>query len=100
MLRGSFWMLPSLGLPVLLGLALPQVGFAPGIVYAVVNTLCFWVFIDGRRSTDRLARWSRGAACLALPLGFVLIFLSEGESPKDSIDPKDQAASLSVKPWM
>jgi len=79
---------------------MPQVSLTVAAVYAVLNTAGYWVFISGRRSTDRLAHWSRRAATLALPLGVILVLLSEGDPVTDSIDPKDQRAALQVKPHL
>ena len=93
-------MFPSLALPVLITTVVPQVGLALGIAYAVLNTAGYWVFISGRRSSDRLAQWSQKAATVALPLGLFLVLLSDGSSPIDSVDPKDQAAALQVKPHL
>lgn len=99
-LQNSKWMFPSLMLPLLLGAVLPQIGLVLAIVYAVLNTAGYWVFISGRTQTDRSARWAKGAARFALPLGFVLVLLSEGDSVTDSIDPKDRPAALKVKPHL
>lgn len=99
-LRRLAWMLPSLAVPVVVGAVIPQIGLVLGAIYAVLNTAGYWLFISGRVSTDRLARWSRSAAMVALPLGFVLVLFSEGAEITDSIDPKDRSAALAVKPHL